>query len=638
MEIQMIRSAKDLIRSARIQSGMTQSDMAYGICSPQMLSRIECGTANASPDTFEALMYRAGFPHTRFPFFQNRSDFECYRALKYARLHLDAWQLAPAFQELQTLKTFHWADNRFYYQEWILLYCRLQFYSYCCNHELLYTALLAALKLTRSSFTADNPTNDLLTRNELELLIALAQEALYLGDTETCTRLICHIDNSLDNGVFSSLEKTRLRAEAAIVRVKHLLSLSDCQNAFRLAEKHRHQMVVDMESAPLFELTFLAGLSAFRSGFRKKADSLIKAAYYTAQHAESCYASACLDYLQKETAFPITEQMLALPRIPLRKYPEEPFDLSLSFLNPAAVPAKVYDYTIGDIIRDFRMEQGVSQQTLCHGLCSKSKLSKIEGRTLQPDIALAEALLQRLGISERIFSFWGNKREVQFYELKFETMHVRSAKQQELIQKNIESMERLAMEKDVLWKQECLVAKAMLTPSPESLPLLDEALRLTLPDFDIHQILNYRLSWQELSILNNMAYLYGTSDELCKGILYFLQLLEYQKKTPLDIQMRANIFPATAYMYCDSLYRAKLFHEICSLQASLDRFVMRYNLTADMLFLFYYCQALGECHENDSCALHAVFACNTAHINEHYQPESSLKKYLKEDFHLELFY
>lgn len=634
----MIRSAKDLIRSARIQSGMTQEEMADGICSPQMLSRIECGTANVSPDTFEALMYRAGFPHTRFPFFQNRSDFECYRALKYARLHLDAWQLAPAFQELQTLKTFHWADNRFYYQEWILLYCRLQFYSYCCNHELLYTALLAALKLTRSSFTADNPTNDLLTRNELELLIALAQEALYLGDTETCTRLICHIDNSLDNGVFSSLEKTRLRAEAAIVRVKHLLSLSDCQNAFRLAEKHRHQMVVDMESAPLFELTFLAGLSAFLSGFRKKADSLIKAAYYTAQHTESCYASACLDYLQKETAFPVTEQMLALPRIPLRKYPEEPFDLSLSFLNPAAVPAKAYDYTIGDIIHDFRMEQGVSQQTLCHGLCSKSKLSKIEGRTLQPDIALAEALLQRLGISERIFSFWGNKREVQFYELKFETMHVRSTKQQELIQKNIERMERLAMEKDVLWKQECLVAKAMLTPSPESLPLLDEALRLTLPDFDIHQILNYRLSWQELSILNNMAYLYGTSDKPCNGILYFLQLLEYQKKTPLDIQMRANIFPATAYMYCNSLYKAKLFHEICTLPTSLDRFVMRYNLTADMLFLFYSCQSLGEYHENDACAMQAVFACNAAYINEYNKTASFLKEYLKDDFQLELLY
>lgn len=634
----MIRSARDLIRSARIQSGMTQEEMADGICSLQMLSRIECGTANVSPDTFEALMYRGGFPHTRFPFFQNRSDFECYRALKYARLHLDAWQLAPAFQELQTLKTFHWADNRFYYQEWILLYCRLQFRSYRCDHKPLYDTLLTALKITRSSFTADNPTNDLLTRNELELLIALAQEALYLGDTETCTRLICHIDNSLDNGVFSSLEKTRLRAEAAIVRVKHLLSLSDCRNAFRLAEKHRHQMVVDMESAPLFELTFLSGLSAFLSGFHEKADSLIKAAYYTAQHTESCYASVCLDWLRKKTAFPVSEQMLALPRIPLRKYPDERFDAPPPFLSQAAHTAKVYNYTIGDIIRDFRMEQGVSQPTLCHGLCSKSKLSKIEGRTLQPDIALAEALLQRLGISERIFTFWGNKREVQFYELKFETMHVRSSKQQKLIHKNIERMECLSKEKDILWKQECLVTRALLSPSPESLPLLDEALRLTLPDFDIHQILNYRLTWQELSILNNMAYLYGTSDELCKGILYFLQLLEYQRKTPLDIQMRANIFPATAYMYCESLYRAKLFHEICTLQVSLDRFVMRYNLTADTLFLFYYCQALGECREKEDCTLYAIAACNISCLHEYYKSDSFLKKYLKDDFHLELFY
>lgn len=633
-----IRSAKNIIREARIQSGMTQEEMADGICSLQALSRIECGFENVSSNTFEALMHRAGFPRSRFPVFADRDDFECYRSLKYARFHLDAWQLAPAWKELQKLKTLNWGANKFYYQEWLLLYSRLQFRSYCCDHKKNYTVLMDALHITRPHFTPGELTKVLLTKTELEIVTALAQEVLYLGKKAECIRIIDNFDNCIDDRILSFMEKTRLQAEAAIVRVKYLLSIAEYENAFMIADWHRHQMVSDIESAPLFELTFLTGLSCFQSGHQKEADFLVKAAYYTAHHVDSCYASACLDYLQQKTCFPVTEQMTRLPRISLKKYFEESFDPSLQFLSELGNANKIYDYTIGDIIRDLRNEQNLSQQTLCYGLCSKSKLSKIEGKMLQPDIALTEAFLQRLGISERIFIFWGNEREVEFYDLKFYTMHMRSSHQQELISKNIERMEHLSKEKDILWKQECLVEKATLTYSPETLPLLTEALQLTLPDFDIHQILTYRLSWQELSILNNIAYFHRFSDESSLSNLYFLQLLEYQRKISLDVQMRANIFTVTDYMYCHSLYGKKSFKEIIALPSSIDLFSMRYNLTTYMLFVFYYCQALGECQQYDNCSLYATFACCAACINERHQSDALLKEYLLNDFNLNLSY
>lgn len=635
-----IRSAKHIIREARIQSGLTQKEMADGICSLQALSRIECGSANVSPATFDALMRRAGFPHTRFPVFVNRADFECYRSLKYARIHLDAWQLAPAWEELQKLKTLNWAGNKFYYQEWLFLYGRLQFRSYSCCHEHIYSTLLAALRITRPHFTPDNLSGCLLTENELEIVTALAQETLYLGNREECAQMLDNIENCLDNSSFSSMEKARLQAEAAIVRVKYLLSVSEYENAFRLADEHRHQMVLDDESAPLFELTFLAGLCLFHSAQGEEADSLIKSAYYTAHHVDSCYASVCLDYLQRETSFPVTKQMLRLPGIPLEKYPEETFDTSLPFLSETGSTDKVCNYTIGDIIRDFRMEQELSQQTLCYGLCSKSKLSKVEGKTLQPDIALTEALLQRLGISERIFTFWGSEREAKYYDLKFGTMHVRSLKQRELILKDIESMESLSTEKDILRRQECLASKALLNPSPEAIPLLAEALHLTLPDFDIHQILSYRLTWQELSILNNIAHLYGYSNsgESYKSSLYFLQLLKYQQKTPLDIQMCVNTFSVTGYMYCHSLYGIKHFNEIITLPERSDLLIMRYDMNALMMYLFYYCRALGKCQQYEQAALYAVFACNTACLREHNKTISLLKSYLAIDFDISISY
>ena len=94
-------------------------------------------------------------------------------------------------------------------------------------------------------------------------------------------------------------------------------------------------------------------------------------------------------------------------------------------INTSDLTDGTYDFfsadvlTIGRLIHELRTEQGLSLTALCQGLCSKSKLSKIENDALQPDVFLTEALLQRLGISERGFTFWGSERESRLYELKF---------------------------------------------------------------------------------------------------------------------------------------------------------------------------------------------------------------------------
>ena len=539
--VMAVRSAKQLLFHARTSRGMTQSKMADGICSLQALSRIECGSSNAGPAPFYALTNRAGFPHTRFPAYTDRTDFACYLSLKYARVHLDAWQLTPAFKELQKVKNLRWADNRLTYQEWLFLSCRLQFRSYPYSHQKLYAALKSALRITRPHFAPDIPFDGPLSKNEFEIITALAQESLYIGDCGRCIQLIRHLEDCLSHSVFAAAERRRLQAESAIVQIKYLLSLAEYQNAFRLAEQHRRQMAAYEENAPVFELTFLAALSALRCGYEKEADSLIRSVYDDAQRSENYYACVCLKHLRREASFPIAERLRKIPKIPRKKYPVEKFDPSLLFLANTGHEEKTYLYQIGNIIRDFRTKQGLSQRMLCTGLCSKSKLSKIESGALNPCIALTEALLQRLGISDRLFTFWGNEKEASFYDLQSELMPMRSSGQKELLLKKIEEMEALANDGNHLWKQACLTAKAVLHPPAEAVPLLMEALRLTLPDLNIYNLLSCRLTRQELEILKHIADLYRVSDEPYKSAFYYLQLLEYRKKAPLDIQMRADL-------------------------------------------------------------------------------------------------
>lgn len=129
-----VQHAGSIIRQARLNAGLTQEQLSDGVCSTLSLSRIENGSAGVSPATFQTLMAHAGIFCEAYPTFSTRADFDCFYALKEVRFYLDSWQLTPACRLLDHIETLNWADNKFYYQEWLLLYCKLQLRSGHANH------------------------------------------------------------------------------------------------------------------------------------------------------------------------------------------------------------------------------------------------------------------------------------------------------------------------------------------------------------------------------------------------------------------------------------------------------------------------------------------------------------------------
>ncbi|MCI8528540.1 MAG: transcriptional regulator [Lachnospiraceae bacterium] len=633
-----IRSAKDAIREARQKAGLTQENLSEGVCSMQSLSRIETGTAGISPATFQALMERAGAPCERFPVFASRDDFDCFYALKHARFYLDAWQLTPAWKELQKLEGKNWADNRLYYQEWLLLHCRLQSRSYCCTHSQNYELLLKALHITRPSIDLSNFHQLILSQNELQLLIALSHEAFYLGQYENCLQICIQVKDYLSGCHFTTLEIDHMQAESAIVYTKYLLMAKNYDDALNTADTHRHKMAINADTASLFELTFLTGLCYYYKDDLNSANLHIKAAFYSAHAVDCCYATICRDFLRTNTDFPITDYMENLPDIPLKTYPVKSYPDTLCLSDGVYNIDSTDAYTLGKLIQELRLEQHVSQQVLCQGLCSKSKLSKIENGTLQPNIALAEALLQRLGVSERIFTFWGNEKEAKLYELKFKLIHHQIMKKE--TRKNLLcEMEHLLDDNDILYRQIYLAFKSLQSDSiNDKITGLFNALHITLPNFDIHQIHRYRLSWEELSLLNNIAHEYRCTGESYLSTLYFLQILSYVKTTKPDILLQAIFLPNTNQMYCHSLYVLKLHHEVINLANQIDLSIMNFNINLFGGYLFCYSQSLGECANWKDAILTATQACAFSDLMELYKNTDILHKYFLTDFSINLKY
>lgn len=633
-----VHNSNLLIREARIKAGLTQEQLSEGICTPQALSRIENGAANVSHVTFQALMERAGTQYGRFPVFNSQDGFECFYGLKLVRLYLDAWQLQPAYRELDKLEEKNWADNKLYYQEWLLLHCWLQLRSGCCSHQQNYDTLADALHISRPGINLSDFAGLLLSQNEIQLLTLIAQEALYLNETPLCNQICVQLNQFLEDSIFSYNEKERMHTDVTIAYTKYLIRIGNFDIALELADTYRRKAAENAFDAALIELTFLAGLCCHFIGKSDLADTHIKAAFYSAQAIESCYAALCRNYLMTETDYLITGSMKDFPTVPLTAYPPKSFQDSVRVTDGIYEADTAPSYTLGSLIQDLRLEQNVSQHVLCQGLCSKSKLSKIENNTLQPDVALAAALLQRLGISGKIFPYWGNQKEAEFYDLHFKVTHHRKMPKEE-IANYLHKMKLLSDEDNILYRQEYLTNEAMESGSAEErIHLLTEALHLTLPDFNIHQICNYRLTCEELSILNNIAHEYRRTPNSHLSSLYFLQILEYVHKAKPDILLQTKFLPITGYMYCHSLYILEFYQETTQFSNFFNITVMKYFIHSYGLFLFCYSQALGECSHLEKAHVAAIQSYAINVLTNRQKNALALKKYLHEDFFIDLNY
>ena len=632
-----IHNANLLIREARTKAGLTQEQLSEGICTPQALSRIETGTANVSHVTFQALMERAGAEYGRFPIFSSRDGFECLYGLNRVRLYLDAWQLRPAYDELDKLEEKNWAENRLYYQEWLLLHCRLQSLSGCCSHRENYSTLLDALHITRPTINLSDFHTLLLSQNEIQLLTLIAQEALFLDMAPLCRQICAQLDGFLADSTFALSAKERMQTDAAVVSVKYLIGREEFESAFELADSYRHKAALNAYDAPLVELTFLIGLCCHYSGKAELADMYIKAAFYSAQAIDSCYATRCRNYLEKETDYPITGSMKDFPTVVLTAFPPKSFMDSVPVTDGVHEGDNASAYTLGHLIQDLRLEQNISQSVLCYGLCSKSKLSKIENDILQPDVNLVVALLQRLGISGNFMPYWGNRKDAEFRNLCFQAAHNQNMPREE-VSIYINKMEQLLDKDNILNYQQYLCSTSFKLDPYERIRILTEALSLTLPNFDIHQICSYRLTCLELAILNNIAHEYRCTKDSHLSSLYFQQILAYVNRIKPDILFQAMLLPFVYFMYGHSLCRLKFYQETIMLPDSCDFSIIKYYLAGYGIFLFSYTQALLECscHEKAHTAAIQAYAINR--LTAQYGNASLLKKYLYEVFSLDLNY
>lgn len=630
-----VRNAGKIIREARLKAGLTQEQMSDDICSVLTLSRIENNSAGVSPSLFQALMSRAGAPRNIFPVFPNRKDFDCFYTLKRARLYLESWQLQEAYDELLKVKNADFSNNKFHYQEWLYLQGCLQSRSGSCEHQLIYEIFISALNITKPNIDFSDLSNELFSDIELELLIEISNELLYLSQSDLSYIICSQLESYINNAELSFIERDRLLSRNAIARTKYLLYTHDYNKALETINEYRHLMVVNSENTSLLELNFWTAMSYYYCGNIEKAHQMFNDTFYSARAIESCYATTCLKFVSENTSIVIDDYIKSLPPINCKTFKYEKITDSLSLSDGTYDLFSPDVLTLGRLIYVLRKEQNISQAVLCQGLCSKSKLSKIENDQLQPDIFLSEALLQRLGVSERVFSFWGNSNYKILYELKSKILNSKltSLKEQFALLKQFKEL--LSENNNILLQFYYALSYDFLDESERRIATLQNALNLTLPDFDILNINNYRLSLIELGIIGNIAYEYREISP-SKSNLYFSKLLEYRNLSSVNIMFQSLVYPIFIYKYAHSLYHQKYYLQLSNLYTFSVARILKIHLDSLGFFTLFFVQALGECNDYKKAFYYGKCAASIERMLELHSNALSIASTLKSDFDIEI--
>lgn len=630
-----VRNAGKIIREARLKAGLTQEQMSEDICSVLTLSRIENNSAGVSPSLFQALMSRAGAPRNIFPVFPNRKDFDCFYTLKRARLYLESWQLQEAYDELLKVKNADFSNNKFHYQEWLYLQGCLQSRSGSCEHQLIYEIFISALSVTKPTIDFSDLSNKLFSDIEIELLIEISNELLYLSKHDLAYIICSQLESYINNAELSFIERDRLLSRNAIARTKYLLYTRDYNKALETINEYRHLMVVNSENASLLELNFWTAMSYYYCGNIEKAHQMFNDTFYSAHAIESCYATICLKFVSENTSIIIDDYIKSLPSIDCKTFKYEKITDSLSLSDGTYDLFSPDVLTLGRLIYVLRKEQNISQAVLCQGLCSKSKLSKIENDQLQPDIFLSEALLQRLGVSERVFSFWGNSNYKILYELKSKILNSKltSLKEQFALLKQFKEL--LSENNNILLQFYYALSYDFLDESERRIATLQNALNLTLPDFDILNINNYRLSLIELGIIGNIAYEYREISP-SKSNLYFSKLLEYMNLSSVNIMFQSLVYPIFIYKYAHSLYHQKYYLQLSNLYTFSVARILKIHLDSLGFFTLFFVQALGECNDYKKAFYYGKCAASIERMLELHSNALSIASTLKSDFDIEI--
>lgn len=596
-----IQNANRVVKELRRRAGVTQEEFAADICSVQSLSRIETGKSGISYIMLKKFMEKAGVNNDVYPAFRDKRDCDIYRKLYLCLQYIDAWMLEEAAQILREVDGLQYGENQLYYQQCLCYKGLILLKSGMGEGDDVKDILDHAIRITKPEYHVKKIATYWLSITEIHLFLALSYYYLAMGEINSCDEIVNEMDICLEKLQAGERERTILKRKNQIIHACSLMKKGDFLQAKTLLEEDHVFAVKQKIYSELQVIVFLKGVCEMHTGDRHIGKASILSSYYAAKGMGGYFSECIRPFLQRE-------------------FPEVSMDEKQSMQHHMVLPqmntiifqensAKGYKppYVLGNLIRDVRMEKGISQSVLCRGICSKSTLSKIENGMRTPEQEIMEALLQRLGIYTGAFEVYVGVKTYSFYKLKQLLSDMVLENQKKEADRLFRLLLKKVNEKSAVQRQYVLYIGGMLEQdSSKKQFLLQKALYQTLPDFQIMRIQDFVLTFQEIMILINIAKF--LKEDTIKAIFILYKLLEYVQVWTYETLEKARIQKEIVSMLSALLVSEKRFREMIQISRTIDKLW----ITGDY-------QAFAMIYENIHQGLSEWESCSEQEAINHYR-------------------
>ncbi len=173
------------------------------------------------------------------------------------------------------------------------------------------------------------------------------------------------------------------------------------------------------------------------------------------------------------------------------------------------------EISMGEIIRNRRIELGLTQEKVCEGIYEPPTMSRIENDKQTPSYSKLVFLLQRLGLPDDRYYALLSDHDIQIRDLEKEIVSCNVLGKYKEGLEFIEQLESIADTHDIHVQQLILRSKTILGKiekneikphSPqEKLKILLRAIGITSPKFDLDEIGRGLYGLDEVKIINHIA-------------------------------------------------------------------------------------------------------------------------------------
>ncbi len=304
------------------------------------------------------------------------------------------------------------------------------------------------------------------------------------------------------------------------------------------------------------------------------------------------------------------------------------------------------NYRIGETIRKCRTQLSITQEDLCDGICAVPTLSRIENGQRLPSKVIFDALMQRMGRNGDMYDALMSDKDFAIHEKKYEIRMSMAVRDLQRMSELLKEYDMLTNDEDEkIYRQFALLVEAILKGEKdgsliEAMEMLLTAVKLTVPKYGTRRLSTFYLSSDELTIINNIAIMYGQMNKRADAIKLYTELEEYMDMHYMDAQEKLRTYPLIIYNHSKDLGQSERYLECIELCNKGIELCKQMDCTR-LMAKFYYNRAWsklkrGKPEQRDEARNEIVFAYILAMSVDNIMQMKHYENFARENFGIEL--